>query len=172
MDEKTIRRVVRYVGVGGALLVPALVAGQDIQLLQNLNLGDGAVLRGQDIRAMREALVAAVARINDLESRLDSTQGAGISKANLQPPIVNAVLAPAGTRRTATARCELPGDIAIDCNCSGDTGEGTSGSPLMDQRIIQTINPAGGLSQCDCVGENVGTNDNQRLIAVVTCLRP
>lgn len=84
MDEKTIRRVVRYTGVGAALLVPALVVGQDIQLLQNLSLGDGAVLRGQDVRAMREALVAAVARINDLESRLDSVQGSGISKANIR----------------------------------------------------------------------------------------
>jgi hypothetical protein len=138
-------------------IAPALVVGQDIPSLRNLNLGDGSLLRGQDVRALRDALVVAIGRINDLEARLDE-QGSGISKANILPDITNTASVPAGAIGTATARCAQPDDIAIGCSCGGDTGPGTSGSPQVDQRVFVVANPSGGTSSCTCQGQNVGTN--------------
>lgn len=168
MSKTSIRRIAQYAGIVAAVAVPALVVGQDVQVLQGLNLGDGSVLRGQDVRALRDALAVAVARIDDLESRL-ANQGGGIGKGDLYT-VSNAVPIAIGARETAKASCQDPADVAIDCACGGNRTDSTAGSPFNELRIIATDNPAGALSSCQCVGENVGTNTTQQILAIVTCL--
>jgi hypothetical protein len=96
-------------------------------------------------------------------------QGGGISKARIYTANSPTAIA-VGGRSTAEASCRSAADIAIDCACGGDTGQGTPGSPFNDLRIIATSNPAAGVSSCSCLGENVGTNITQRVVAIVTCL--
>lgn len=155
----------RYVGLGAAILVPALVVAQSLPPAQNLRAGQ--LMRAEDILQMRDALQSALDRINQLENAAQSQ----LSKDQVEVREGVAAVAP-GAVATATARCDDAADIAVDCNCGGDNGPGTNGSTQLDQRIIQTQNPAGGVSQCDCVAQNVGTNANARVIARVTCLVP
>jgi hypothetical protein len=155
----------RYVGLGAAILVPALVVAQSLPLAENLRAGQ--VMRAEDILQMRDALQNALGRV----AQLEATAQAPLSKDRVEVREAAIAVAP-GAIATASARCDDAADIAIDCNCGGDNGEGTNGSTQLDQRIIQTQNPAGGVSQCDCVAQNVGTNANARVFARVTCLVP
>jgi hypothetical protein len=172
MQQNTIRRIAQYVGVGAAVIVPALVVGQDTDRLEGINVSPGALLRAQDVQLLRDSLLIAADRISNLESRLNNNDGPTISKANIRPAITSTATVLPGAIATTTASCDAVGDIAIGCSCGGDTGAGTSGSPQIDQRIFVISNPSGSASSCTCQGQNVGTSQSQRIVAIVTCLRP
>ncbi len=156
------RSIIRYIGTAIAVLVPALVVAQTPVF------SSGNVIRARDLQTLREQLDTARADIAALQSRVAASS---LSKDRVEVREGVAPVAP-GAIATASVDCDEPADIAVDCNCGGDNGPGTNGSTQLDQRIIQTQNPAGSTSQCDCVAQNVGTNVNARVIARVTCIVP
>src|SRR4051794_22702419 len=68
MKSKRTLNIARYLGVGAAMLVPALVVAQQQTSPPTSRFGEGDLLRASEVRQLRDALNEAILRINTLEA--------------------------------------------------------------------------------------------------------
>lgn len=171
MDSRLTRRIAQYVGIGAAVIVPALVVAQQATNPPTTNFAAGELLRASDIDQLRDALVEAIGRINALEAG----QTGPLRKSNVYlapeaivPNAINDIV-------SATSSCTNGADLLVDCSCYGRSTAGTdaTNSTSMDLRQVRSRNnaSAGVNSACSCTGRNSGSNPDAVLIAQATCLR-
>jgi hypothetical protein len=164
MNPKTVK-IARYLGLGAAILVPALVVAQQQVNPPTVPFADNDILRASEVRQLRNALVEAIARINSLEQNA----GPALTKANVYSIEGRSEPIPANSAEAlAQVRCVGESDILLTCGCQGLL-EGIN-SPQFELRRVDAIQNPNDASECVCQAENVGTNVARVLVARGSCL--
>jgi hypothetical protein len=154
--------VARYAGIGLAICVPAILVAQ----APLPGFGDNQVLRGADLRLLRDA----VATARDNITRLQTT---AIQKALIHQ-VTAVVAAPPNATPSVVASCDDT-EIMLHCGCRGlasatdpDHLNGAN-STGMDLRMVLLRNPTT-TPDCICQAQNSGTNASAGLVAIATCV--
>jgi hypothetical protein len=151
--------IARYVGIGAAICVPAIVVAQALP-----NFGANQVLRANQLQTLTTVL-------DDMRSRvlrLEASSGVALTKSNIYPQSNNSGSIPQNGTGLAQASCEDENDILVGCSCEGQQ-DGVN-SLQFDLRRVTASNRLDGESTCVCQGVNVGTNAARVLIATAQCL--
>jgi hypothetical protein len=150
----------RYVGLGLAVCVPALVVAQ----VPLPTFGANQVLRAEQLQTLRNELEGTRARVLELEAN----SGVALSKGNIYTQSNNSGPIPQNGTALAQANCEDENDILVGCSCEGQQ-DGVN-SLQFDLRRVTASNRLDGESTCVCQGVNVGTNAARVLVATAQCL--
>ncbi|HTV18315.1 MAG TPA: hypothetical protein VMG12_06580 [Polyangiaceae bacterium] len=158
MNIRLLNKLATYLGVLGAVAVPALVIAQQLPGANAFRAGE--LVRASDLEAMRALLGTSISRINTLQDRVDQLEQSRLTKDSVYTTAPVEVSLGAGVAASAVARCEDNNDIMTDCACAG--------SDNADLRIVSGTNESDP-SVCTCRAQ--GISAGARVIAGASCIR-